>query len=179
MRFTGKSSLLQLVIILITVLMIQACDENNNPTRITFTPPAPYNTANADTSWTTDDGLTIHIIEQGDGAFEVIARDRIDVLYTGRTKDGEVFESTYRNDTSVSRFLQNLTPVPIRNSTQTVSPLIEGFRRGLLGMVEGEKRTIVVPPSLGYGDSREGTNGYDLRNDTLVFDVELINIAGS
>lgn len=178
MRFPGNSSLLQLVLVLITVLMIQACDDDN-PTRITFTPPPPFDTANADTSWTTDDGLTVYILEQGSGAFEVIPRDRIDVLYTGRTKDGEVFESTFRNDASISRFLQNLTPVPIRTSNQTISPLIEGFRRGLLGMVEGEKRTIVVPPSLGYGDSQEGTNGYDLRNDTLVFDVELINITGS
>ncbi len=178
MRFSGKSSLLQLVLVLIVALMIQACDDDN-PTQITFTPPPPFDTANADTSWTTDDGLTVYILEQGSGAFEVIPRDRIDVLYTGRTKDGEVFESTFRNETSVSRFLQNLTPVPIRTSNQTISPLIEGFRRGLLGMVEGEKRTIVVPPSLGYGNSQEGTNGYDLRNDTLVFDVELINITGS
>lgn len=175
MRFSGKSSLLQLVLVLFAVLLIQACGDDN-PTGITFTPPDPFNTANADSSWTTEDGLTVYVLEQGSGWEQVIARDQIEVLYTGRTKDGEVFESTYRNDLATPRFIRNLTPVPIRTGSQTISPLIDGFRRGLLGMVEGEKRTIVVPPPLGYGDSQEGTNGYNLRNDTLIFDVELVDV---
>ena len=45
-------------------------------------------------------------------------------------------------------------------------------------MQEGEKRTVVIPPELGYGESQEGTNGFDLRNDTLVFDIELVEIVG-
>jgi FKBP-type peptidyl-prolyl cis-trans isomerase len=158
---------MQLVLVLSGILLIQACGDDN-PTRITFTPPDPFNTSNADSSWTSEDGLTVYVIEQGYGWEEVIARDQIEILYTGRTKDGDIFESTYRNDLANPRFIQNLTPVPIRSGNQSISPLIDGFRRGLLGMVEGEKRTIVVPPSLGYGESQEGTNGFNLRNDTLI-----------
>jgi len=35
---------------------------------------------------------------------------------------------------------------------------------------------VVIPPELGYGESQEGTNGFDLRNDTLIFDIELVEI---
>ncbi|HET6528514.1 MAG TPA: FKBP-type peptidyl-prolyl cis-trans isomerase, partial [Balneolaceae bacterium] len=97
--------------------------------------------------------------------------DEVLVRYTGRTKDGEIFDSTYRNG-ATSRRLSNLTPVTISRPRGPVSPLIDGFRRGLLGMKEGEKRVLVIPPSLGYGD----VEGHDLQNDTLIFDVELVAI---
>lgn len=39
-------------------------------------------------------------------------------------------------------------------------------------MHEGEKRTLVIPPELGYGDR----DGHNLQNETLVFDIELLEI---
>ena len=59
----------------------------------------------------------------------------------------------------------------------TISNLIDGFTEGVLGMKEGGKRVLVIPPELAYlnytGNSR---TLIDLRNDTLVFDIELDTI---
>ena len=122
------------------------------------------------------------MLEEGDGPFEVVSRDQIRVRFTARTADGKIFDGSYDNigpSDQPERF-QNLKPTPIivqtRFGTRTVRPLVEGLRKGLLGMKEGEKRTIVVPPDMGYTNGRYGTNGFDLRGKTLTYDVELIEI---
>ena len=46
---------------------------------------------------------------------------------------------------------------------------IAGFREGIVGMKEGEKRTLYVHPSYGYG-----TSGYLPPNSLLVFNIEVV-----
>lgn len=167
--------LLQILTIITAVFLLQSCGED--PTGPDFTSvPAPYDTTSAISTNTSEDGLIIYQISEGYGAFEAVSRDQVRIRFTGRTEDGRVFDSSFANGFTSPRTFANLTPVPISGGIQTVSPLIDGFRRGILGMKEGEKRTVVVPPSLGYGESQEGTNGYDLRNNTLIFDIELVEI---
>lgn len=173
MRSLMKSSLFPLAILFTAVLLLQACGGDDPITGPNFdTVPEPYDLTQADTTYTKDGGVEIYVIERGNGPFEVIARDQISVKYTGRTIDGEVFESSFANGNEFPAIITNLRPV----STENQRPQVEGFRRGLLGMVEGEKRTIIVPPSLGYDSSRVGVNGIDLRGDTLRYDVELVGI---
>jgi FKBP-type peptidyl-prolyl cis-trans isomerase FkpA len=52
--------------------------------------------------------------------------------------------------------------------------VIEGWNRGLAGMRVGGLRRLVVPPSLGYGDTR---NGPIPGNATLLFEIELLEVA--
>ena len=163
------------ILIFLSLFFLQSCGED--PTGPDFsTVPAPFDTTSAISSTFTEDGLKVYQIQEGFGAFEVVSRDQIRVRFTGRTADGRIFDSSYSNGSTSPATFRNLTPIPISGTFSQISPLIDGFRRGILGMKEGEKRTVFIPPALGYGESQEGTNGFDLRNDTLIFDIELVEI---
>lgn len=138
--------------------------------------PPPFDLSQADTSYTTSGGMEIFVIDPGSGPFQVVSRDVVGVFYTGRNSDGRIFDSSYANGNTAPRTLRNLTPVPRLIGNESVGTLIEGFRIGLIGMRESEKRTLIIPPSMAYGDAEEGDTGYEFRNDTLRFDIELFQI---
>jgi FKBP-type peptidyl-prolyl cis-trans isomerase 2 len=52
--------------------------------------------------------------------------------------------------------------------------VIKGWEQGLLGMCVGEKRTLVIPPELGYGNS--GSGRHIPGGATLKFEVECVDI---
>lgn len=181
-----KHHFLSLLAVIFALLILQSCGDN---TRNPYVPdyseaPAPFDTTEYVSKKTIDDEegqVTVYTLQEGGSQDSVIYRDEISVKYTGRTTDGEIFESTYRDGSEAPRTLQNLTPESkqVGNSRNPATPLIDGFRMGLLGMHEGEKRTIVVPPALGYGETEDGETASGLQNETLVFDVELVQILGS
>jgi len=90
----------------------------------------------------------------------VKAGDTVSVHYVGSLTDGTQFDSSYdRGD-------------PI---TFTVGggEVIKGFDQGVVGMKVGEKKTLTIPPELGYGVRQVGQIP---PNSTLIFDVELVGI---
>jgi hypothetical protein len=55
-----------------------------------------------------------------------------------------------------------------------VGQVMKGWDLGLLGMCIGEKRKLIIPPHLAYGDVGAG---YDVpKGATLVFEIELLDI---
>lgn len=54
------------------------------------------------------------------------------------------------------------------------SQVIKGWEQGVLGMCVGEKRKVVVPPELGYGDT--GAPPDIPPNAVLVFELDLVKI---
>ena len=87
------------------------------------------------------------------------AGDYITVNYTGKLANGSVFDS------SVGK-----APFAFTLGSGMVIP---GWDQGLVGMKVGGKRTLIIPPSLGYGAQDYGPIP---GNSTLTFDVELLSV---
>ncbi|XP_063001647.1 peptidyl-prolyl cis-trans isomerase FKBP2 [Elgaria multicarinata webbii] len=87
--------------------------------------------------------------------------DVLHMHYTGKLEDGTEFDSSLARD----------QPFVFSLGTGQV---IKGWDQGLLGMCEGEKRKLVIPSELGYGD--RGAPPKIPGGATLIFEVELLKI---
>ncbi|HEY5236478.1 MAG TPA: FKBP-type peptidyl-prolyl cis-trans isomerase [Rhabdochlamydiaceae bacterium] len=97
-----------------------------------------------------DGKLQYKIDKKGKGS-EVAEHNSALIRYTGKFIDGKVFGSS-KEDELIS-----------------LDETIPGFGKGLIGMKEGEKRTLYIHPELGYG-----TSGYLPPNSLLTFEIELV-----
>jgi peptidylprolyl isomerase len=107
---------------------------------------------------TTESGLQYSIDRPGTGA-QPQAGQTVSVHYTGWLPDGTKFDS--------SRDRNQPFEFPLGHGR-----VIRGWDEGVAAMKIGEKRTLVIPPSLGYG--ARGAGGVIPPNATLVFKVELL-----
>ncbi|GAA5104596.1 FKBP-type peptidyl-prolyl cis-trans isomerase [Haloechinothrix salitolerans] len=105
--------------------------------------------------------LLIEDVEAGSGA-EVTAGDTAEVHYqlVGFSDGGKLDSSWERGES-----------FPVENVGN--APVIDGWNEGLIGMKEGARRLLVVPPELGYGASP----GHQLAEETLVFVVDLKKVS--
>jgi FKBP-type peptidyl-prolyl cis-trans isomerase FkpA len=109
-------------------------------------------------------GLKYTDAKVGDGA-EATAGKKVSVQYTGWLSDNGAKGRKF--DSSVDR------GQPFQ-FTLGAHQVIAGWDEGVAGMKVGGKRTLTIPPELGYG--ARGAGGVIPPNATLIFDVELLGV---
>jgi len=108
----------------------------------------------------TDSGIRYIIQKQGTGAKPASGRT-VSVHYAGKLLDGTVFDDS------------SLRGAPIEFAAGT-GRVIQGWDEIVLDMRVGEKRLVIIPPELGYGNQAVG--GVIPANSFLVFEMELTGI---
>lgn len=109
---------------------------------------------------TTPSGLQYEVIKEGDGP-QPTAADQVVVHYTGKLIDGTVFDSSENRG------------VP---ATFGVTQVIPGWVEALQLMKVGSTWRLFIPSALAYGP--QGAGGIIGPNQTLIFDVSLLEIVG-
>ena len=112
-----------------------------------------------DSKKVTASGLTI--IDQGQDDLTAAAGDKVWVEYSGKLENGTVFDASSRHPEQPLIFALGKGQV------------IRGWDEGIAGMKVGQKRQLIIPAKLGYGDQAAGEIP---PNSTLIFDVQLIGL---
>lgn len=172
-----KASLPILSLLLFLTVLSVSCttDSGFNIPEPTFdNVPGPFDLNEAEEE-PVQDGIVKYIVEEGRGVDQVVIRDDISFFVTLRAQDGEILYSSYQDDSTSpdQRSVQSITPPQIVRSFGINRALTDGLRKGIIGMREGEKRTLFVPPSQGFEDSNSGSLNAPYREDTLRYDIEL------
>jgi FKBP-type peptidyl-prolyl cis-trans isomerase len=127
---------------------------------------APVGRSNAADNQVTEmpDGLKYTDTKFGDGA-TAHAGNKVSVNYTGWL---------YNNGTKGAKFDSSLDRGQPFQFTLGAHQVISGWDEGVAGMKVGGKRTLIIPPELGYGS--RGAGGAIPPNATLIFDVDLLQV---
>jgi len=109
-------------------------------------------------------GLKYTDTTAGTGA-EATPGHKVSVHYTGWL---------YNNDKKGAKFDSSLDRGQPFSFALGAHQVIQGWDEGVAGMKVGGKRTLIIPPELGYG--ARGAGGVIPPNATLMFDVELLKV---
>jgi FK506-binding protein 14 len=109
----------------------------------------------------TDSGLKVEYLTKPEICDKVARNgDMLSMHYVGTLESGAKFDSSYDRS----------EPFKFQIG---VGQVIKGWEEGVLGMCVGEKRKLIVPPELGYGD--QGAGDIIPGGATLNFEVELVS----
>lgn len=109
-------------------------------------------------TWAAELQIKNNIVGEG---VEIVNHSKIKVHYVGMLEDGTKFDSSYDRGEPF-------------NFQIGLRQVIEGWETGIMGMKVGGKRTLIIPPELGYGE--RGAGEFIPPNSTLVFDIEIIDV---
>ena len=107
----------------------------------------------------TESGLRMILHKEGRGPIAKIGKV-VSVHYSGMLANGNKF------DNSIDKGI----PLTFKLGS---GQMIKGFDEAFALMSKGEKRTLIIPPEIGYGARSKGPIP---PNSTLIFEVELVDI---
>lgn len=111
--------------------------------------------------------LQVTDVSYGDGA-KAEAGKNIVVHYTGWLYDPT------RPDNKGTKFDSSVDRGQPFQFPLGAGRVIQGWDQGFAGMQVGGKRTLIIPPAMGYGE--RGAGGVIPPNATLLFEVELLEV---
>lgn len=112
--------------------------------------------------WNTEDTIQIRTLSKPPSCSRAaMASDFIRYHYNGTLLTGDAFDSSHSRNATYDTYLGQ-------------GDIIKGMDEGLLGMCVGERRVIIVPPFLAYGEKGHGTKIPP--QATLVFEVLMIDL---
>jgi peptidylprolyl isomerase len=123
-------------------------------------------TAQTGKTVTTPTGLQITDSKVGSGATPKTGQTCV-MHYTGWLYENGAKGKKF--DSSVDRGQPFEFPIGVKR-------VIAGWDEGVATMKVGGKRTLIIPPQLGYG--ARGAGGVIPPNATLIFEVELLDVKG-
>jgi peptidylprolyl isomerase len=144
-------------LLLVAAISIPACSQKE----VTTVPEKAAEQPQVTGAVKTASGLSYTDIVKGTGAAPTSGKN-VTVHYTGWLENGTKFDS------SVDRG----QPFVFRIGAGEVIP---GWDEGVMSMRVGGKRKLIIPSQLGYGPS--GAGGVIPPNATLIFEVELLDVA--
>jgi len=112
----------------------------------------------------TDSGLILADTKAGTGAVAKAGQTCL-MHYTGWL---------YNNGTKGAKFDSSVDRGEPFSFRLGQGQVIKGWDEGVAGMKVGGKRTLIIPPALGYG--ARGAGSSIPPNATLLFEVELLNV---
>ncbi len=120
---------------------------------------------NAIIDYLAENGLTVHRLPSGvyrsvdslGQGEEVLYNKPVTIHYRGYTLNGQEFDNSFKKGR------------PMRTK---LSEVIDGWRRGLLGLREGDKAHLYIPSQQAYGE--RGLLDIIEPNEVLIFEVEVL-----
>lgn len=133
-----------------------------------------YSENNIEVTHTTENGIGIKILEEGNGPKPKLGQT-VNVDYSGYVLSGKYFDSSNK-EVATEQGLYNPAREPYGPYTFKIylSQVILGWHEGIVELNEGTKATLYIPSPLGYGPRRR--SDVIVENSILVFDVELVGI---
>ena len=107
----------------------------------------------------TESGLLYRIDREGSSVHATEDTDVVEVNYEGKTRDGNIFDSSYERGESISFALNRV---------------IRGWTEGMKLVGEGGQITLWIPADMAYGERGAGEDIGP--NEALQFKVELIKV---
>ncbi len=81
--------------------------------------------------------------------------DLISVDYVGKLEDGTVFDTSIKEAAIEAGTYNQMRDYKPLTFTVGAGQMIKGFDEGVVGMGEGEEKTLKIPPEEAYGEYRE------------------------